>query len=265
MVAALSEGRPEVRRARGAARLGGRDRARPRRSLPGARRRRRGGLRPLRGGDEAAARDGRRARGPVGRAAAAARHAAEVPLRCVEACVDLVAAAEALAGRSNVNAVERPQRGLAARRGGRSRRGRQCPGQPALRRRPGVRGRDDRAGRRAAPRRRAPRRRDARGRRRRRAARGPPGARRAPDRWIDPGARLLEGAPDRRRDPDRGRRGCRDASRRRSGRPPGLARRHRRAGRALDRLPRADPARLREGRDRRRVRRARGRGDRGVA
>jgi glutamate formiminotransferase/formiminotetrahydrofolate cyclodeaminase len=35
---------------------------------------------------------------------AAARHAAEIPLLCVEACVDLVAAAEALAGRSNVNA-----------------------------------------------------------------------------------------------------------------------------------------------------------------
>jgi formiminotetrahydrofolate cyclodeaminase len=34
----------------------------------------------------------------------AAQAAAEVPLRCVEACVDLVAAAEALAGRSNVNA-----------------------------------------------------------------------------------------------------------------------------------------------------------------
>jgi glutamate formiminotransferase/formiminotetrahydrofolate cyclodeaminase len=35
----------------------------------------------------------------------AARHASEIPLLCVEACVDLVAAAEALAGRSNVNAA----------------------------------------------------------------------------------------------------------------------------------------------------------------
>jgi formiminotetrahydrofolate cyclodeaminase len=36
---------------------------------------------------------------------ASARHASEVPLQCVESCVELVSVAEALAGRSNVNAA----------------------------------------------------------------------------------------------------------------------------------------------------------------
>ena len=116
MVASLSEGRPKYAEHADLLAVGEGQRPGPRGPVPDARGRRRRGLRRVRRRDEAAARDrrGARPRGPP-RCRRAARHAAEVPLACVEACLELVGAAEALAGRSNVNASSDLNVAVAAR------------------------------------------------------------------------------------------------------------------------------------------------------
>ena len=69
---------------------------------------------------------------------AAARRASEAPLRCLEACFDLVGAAEALAGRATRTrqAMSTSPRSSARPRGSGGKR----PDQLAIDRRPGVRG-----------------------------------------------------------------------------------------------------------------------------
>ena len=105
MVARLSTGRPKYAAHEDLLTWAIDDRRAPAHPLPGARRRGRRLVRGVRRGDEAAPRRPR-PRSPRARQAMsdAARVAAEVPLACVELCVTLVGAAEALAGRSNANA-----------------------------------------------------------------------------------------------------------------------------------------------------------------
>ena len=72
--------------------------------VPGPRRRGRRGLRRLRGRDEAAARDGQEKAARATAISDAAVAATEAPFKTVQACAEMVAWAEALAGRSNKNA-----------------------------------------------------------------------------------------------------------------------------------------------------------------
>ena len=138
----------------------------------------------------------------------AARWASDVPMATLEACLEVVSAAESLAGRCNANAASDIGRRGAPRRGGGTWSGRERPRQPAVGRRRHLRGRDDGAG--EADRRRHP---AARGdRATRRSARASPASRSGREgltRVPSGGARLLQGGPIAAEIRAGGRRGCR--------------------------------------------------------